>query len=518
MHLFFLLLALLFGGFARLYGVLQSPFPLNDGALFYTMTSELAANGFRLPEFSNFNGLNIPFAYPPLGFYFAGLLSHFTGWDLLNVFRVLPAIFTVLSIAAFYLLASDLAQDKTRAALASLAFAFLPSAYDWQIMGGGVTRAPAFFFSLLAMHFIIRMYKGRRLRDVVPAAIFSALTVLCHPETALHTAAAALVFFLFFGRSRRGLVQSILAAAGVLLLSSPWWLTVILRHGFAPFTAAGKVGFSGLEWLFKLFTFDLSGEYYVQTLAVFALVGLVILISKKQWLLPALFLVIFISAPRSAARSLSPVIALAAGESLYLLLKSLNSRVHPCAPAARSSDNLLAGNLRKFMLGILIVQWVISAFMIASTLLKDRTITPADQAAFSWVSANTPANSRFLILTGSNPLLDPVSEWFPTLTGRRSIATLYGYEWKTGTDFRQIHSEYSALQDCFNQSTECLTSWVQQHNAVFEYLLVRNSAAVDSSAITPYHTALQDSLSQHGQFDLVYDTPEVSIFAFKDSR
>lgn len=517
MYLFFLFLALLFGGFARLYAVFRSPFPLNDGALFYIMTSELAANGFRLPEFSNFNGLHLPFAYPPLGFYLAGLIAHLGGWELLDVFRVLPAVFTVLSIAAFYLLALDLLEDKTRAGLASLIFAFLPAAYDWQIMGGGVTRAPAFFFSLLAMHFIIRMYKGKRLRDVIPAAIFSALTVLSHPETALHTTAAALVFFLFFGRSRRGLIQSMLTAAGVLLLSSPWWLTVTLRHGFAPFTAAGKVGFSGFEWLFKLFTFDLSGEYYVQTIAVFALVGLIILISRKQWLLPVLFLVIFISAPRSATRSLSPVLALAAADALHLLLKSLNSRVHPSAPAAQA-DNLLAGKLSRIVLGILILQWVISTFTIGSILLKDRTLTPADRAAFSWVSANTPADSQFLILTGSNPLLDPVSEWFPTLSGRRSIVTLYGYEWKTGTDFREIQSEFSAVQDCFNRSAECISGWAQEHNATFDYLLVRNSTQAGSSDITPYHSALQEALSLDGKFDLVYDTPQISIFAFEGSR
>jgi hypothetical protein len=245
-------------------------------------------------------------------------------------------------------------------------------------------------------------------------------------------------------------------------------------------------------------------------------VGLIIQISKKQWLLPVLFLVIFISAPRSAARSLSPVLALAAADSLYLLLKLLNSRVHP-APAAGQANNLLTGKLSRIVLGILIVQWVISTFTIGSTLLKDRTITPADQTAFTWVSANTPAGSRFLILTGSNPLLDPVSEWFPTLSGRISIATLYGYEWKTGTDFRELHSEFSAVQDCFNQSADCISSWVRQHNAAFDYLLVRNSAAVDSSGITPYHSALQESLSQNENFDLVYDTPEVSIFAFKGS-
>jgi hypothetical protein len=277
------------------------------------------------------------------------------------------------------------------------------------------------------------------------------------------------------------------------------------------------VGFSGLAWFFKLFTFDLTGEYYVQTIAVFALIGLIILIFKKQYLLPTLFIVIFIAAPRSATRSLAPVIALFASYSLMMLLNYLNSKVQPAIPAA-GADDLLKSKLSKLVLGILIIQWVISTFTLGSTLLKDRTITAADQAAFTWASENTPSGSRFLVLTGSNPLLDPVSEWFITLSGRQSIATLYGYEWKADADFQELHEKYSAVQACFNQSVDCITDWLQESGSTMDYLLVRNPAEADSSGVMQYHSALQDSLRQNDRFSVVYDTPEVSIFAFEGSR
>ena len=71
----FLILSLLVGGYIRLSMALSATFPLNDGGLFYQMTQELVANQFRLPFFTSYNHLNIPFAYPPLAFYLTGALN-----------------------------------------------------------------------------------------------------------------------------------------------------------------------------------------------------------------------------------------------------------------------------------------------------------------------------------------------------------------------------------------------------------------------------------------------------------
>ncbi len=97
--------AVLLGLAVRLPFVLNTDFPLNDGGLFYTMVRELQANHFRLPLFTSYNGTNIPFAYPPLAFYLAGILQSLTQWDLLSIFRFLPFFINLLCIPAFYSLA-----------------------------------------------------------------------------------------------------------------------------------------------------------------------------------------------------------------------------------------------------------------------------------------------------------------------------------------------------------------------------------------------------------------------------
>jgi len=71
----FLFAALLFGAVVRFVPAASSGFPLNDGGLFYTMIRDLKANHFILPQFTTYNFVDIPFAYPPVGFYIAAIFS-----------------------------------------------------------------------------------------------------------------------------------------------------------------------------------------------------------------------------------------------------------------------------------------------------------------------------------------------------------------------------------------------------------------------------------------------------------
>ncbi len=144
-----LMWALIFGAYVRILPVLQAGFPLNDGGLFYTMTADLQRSGYALPATTSYNHLGIPFDYPALPFYLAGLLQSLSGLPLSEIIRWLPVLFSLLTLPAFYLLARALLNDALAAALATAIFATLPRSYEWIIMGGGVTRAPATLFLIL---------------------------------------------------------------------------------------------------------------------------------------------------------------------------------------------------------------------------------------------------------------------------------------------------------------------------------------------------------------------------------
>ena len=98
----FLAAAILLGGWMHLFAPLTAGFPLNDGGMFLIMMDALKNNNFILPDSFQFNGLTLPFAYPPLGFYIGSWLSHAFGIDLVSILQWQPAIVTIFAIPAFY--------------------------------------------------------------------------------------------------------------------------------------------------------------------------------------------------------------------------------------------------------------------------------------------------------------------------------------------------------------------------------------------------------------------------------
>jgi len=137
-----LLIAFILGSWLRVYQALDSRYPLNDGGMFLTMINDLRSNANHLPDFTTYNRSAIPYTYPPLPFYLAALMADLTGFSVIDLLRWLPAIASCLCLIAFYALATSVFEgDRLKSALATAAYAFVPGAIYWTLMGGGLTRA-----------------------------------------------------------------------------------------------------------------------------------------------------------------------------------------------------------------------------------------------------------------------------------------------------------------------------------------------------------------------------------------
>ncbi len=508
--LLFLIIAVLIGGTIRLVQVTRLEYPINDGGMFYTMTSELRENHYRLPETSAYNGLGIPFAYPPLGFFLAGLLADLTGWSLLGIFRLLPAILSVLTIPAFYLFARELVKSESLLSLAVMVFALTPATFDWLIMGGGITRAPGFLFYLLLLFSIQRLYSRPGFRYVILTSILGAASVLSHPEAALHAVVGALVLWCFLGRNKSGMLKSLLVATLTLAITSPWWITVLREHGLSPFLAAGSTSWHDIGGILSIFKFELTNEIGLQTIGVLALVGLFLALAQKKFLLPVYLVVIFLSEPRSAPLYLSPVIAILAAMAIDEILTLLSNRVNT-KDLQDGEIPIFSGSIAKLAFGILLAQWVISAFTVTLLAANTLTLNVADEHAFSWIRSHTPARSNFLLITGFEPLTDPVSEWFPALTGRVSVATTQGHEWSLARDFYEVFNQARQVQGCIYAGMGCITSWLDDTGKTVDFIYIRRLESPSTVTMEALDSALQDGLLASGQYELVYSTPEVSI-------
>jgi hypothetical protein len=156
---FLLAVSILLGGIVRFLPGIQAGFPLNDGGMFLSMVRDLRESGYALPIFTSYNHLQIPYAYPPFGFYVARILSDVFRISELDLLRWIPPFINVLSIFAFYRLASELLGSKLRGALASTFYALTPGAFGWFIMGGGLTRSFGSLFLLLTALFTLRLFR-----------------------------------------------------------------------------------------------------------------------------------------------------------------------------------------------------------------------------------------------------------------------------------------------------------------------------------------------------------------------
>lgn len=505
----------------RLAIIARSGFPLNDGGLFYTMINDLLADGFRLPPFTSYNAAGIPFAYPPLAFYLYGLVHVMFHIPVTQLMLIGPTLLSAASIPLFYLLARDVMGSARLAALATMIFAVLPRAFDWLIMGGGATRSLGMVFALLAMRAAYRVFLQADRRGIVPLALFGGLVLYSHPEAAVHTTVSAIVFYLWKDRSLKGLAWGLEAAGGAALLSSPWWGTVLAQHGLSPFlsaAAAARADSTGpLAAFVSFLRFDFADEPFVALLTVFGLIGMAFEVAGRRYFLGIWMLAMGVLDPRGAPTFMMIPVAMGAGIALDgVILPALAGagRVVNRVPMERKAESddwlehLLEPASTRWFLGLMMLFSAVSAYSVGWRVQQEFTLRAGDLQALEWVRSHTDPASRFALVTQQLAFRDSASEWFPALTGRQSVATVFGYEWINNGDFAKRIAQYQALQACAQQDTSCLGSWETQYGTVFDYVYVSNPGGIRDVALTTFLAESPDAQS-------LYQSPTVVIYRVK---
>lgn len=499
--LFLLTLAFLFGAYARLTLATQNDFPILDGGLFYTMTNDLLANHWRLPLTTSYNRLDIPFAYPPLPFYLLGGIHRLTGIDLLTLLRWLPALLSLLTIPAFYLMARTMLGSESLGALATLIFAMLPRSWEWLIMGGGITRATGTLFFILFIHALYRAFHDQKASAAWHAGLLGGLVLLSHPERALHAAVAGLLFWLWWGRTREGIQKAFWIASIALIIGALWWLPLLLHHNLETLLLISRA--ASPRWLFwvPLLQVDFTDEAVVVT-GLLAIYGLWISWkARKNWLTIWL-LVIMITDPRSAPHILPLPVSL-------LTALALAKGVLPLLSSSDTWENMFSQRSGQFLFGYFLI---LMLFNLQSTILelKKLILTPPDREALSWIVRNTPVQARFLTLDWySEPTLSPLLEWFPVLAQRTNISTLQGREWLPGNaHFTVRYQAAHELTECLYQNADCLEEWSATYQERFDYIYLE----IETPEGKTHRSALSEALRQSPNYQLVYESPEVLIF------
>jgi hypothetical protein len=505
--------ALCFGVILRLGFVLQSDFPLNDGGMFYAMVRDIQQAHYALPWYTSYNDAHIPFAYPPLGFYLAAALADLTGMSLITIFRFLPLTLSALTIVAFARLSRAMLPSMLASAFAVFAFALLPMSYLWTIMGGGLTRALGLLFALLTLDQVYRLYTTRAAKYLPLAVLCAAGVVLSHPEAAWFTAYSCAFFFLYRGRHRQGLIHSGLVAAGTVALTAPWWVTVSVRHGPALLNAFGDSGTPLYDGILQLLALAMTREQGFPIIGMLALLGVLASLRQRKYFLPLWLLVVCLVQMRAPTQKALVPLALLAGSGMADVLLPLLTATPLQQRAGQWWQSAVQNAPRPRQLRLVsLVGAFILLYAFLANLSYHNTLTalsPAERAAMHWVADNTPRTSTVLVIsTRPEWANDSVSEWFPVLADRPSVATVQGDEWLG--HFSRFTARYAEVQHCGVQNdSACLLAWAHDYAVTFDYVYITKP---DQGSNYRNTAPLLQGIATAGQYTQVYDGPGAAVY------
>lgn len=242
-----LLLACVAGVIAiRLQLLASTDFPINDGALFLAFVEAIARVFPALPATVDYNGLTIPFAYPPLSFWLSAAAVRL-GVDPLAIVHRLPILMNIGYVLLFTLLLLRTGHSRLFTALAVLVFGTTFRSYEWLVMGGGLSRGMGSLFLLLTLIVLMPPGEARQPRWSLPRLMAAGACVggamLSHLEWGLLSAFSTLAC-LAVARPGLGVFVRASFTVGLTAMAvvAPWFWSVVRTHGLDPFVAASGTG------------------------------------------------------------------------------------------------------------------------------------------------------------------------------------------------------------------------------------------------------------------------------------
>jgi len=332
----------------------------------------------------------------------------------------------------------------------------------------------------LTVLYAYRLFAKNISKAIWGTLIFGSLTVLSHTESTVFAIAVPVYIWIAKSRALKTAGQGILIALGVFALAGPWYGLVIYRHGAEPLLSALATGGQTLWSVLRLINIDfITEEPYLDLIGVCGLLGMIFLIAKKECFIPGMLLVMYLAQPRSAHTVGNIPLAMAAGIFMVEILLPAFEKIDAASQPNRKRS-------LKILLAIL-TSYLLMNFIYQGFLLSQNHVSTGEQTAMSWVTQNTPPDSRFLVLTGEpESMCESTAEWFPALTGRQSLATLQGREWLLGAHFGEFSAQRIRLQNCIDEDLECLNREAKYFGENFDYIYLSIKTPTNNCKATDF--------------------------------
>lgn len=499
---------MLVGTVTRSVGPLTSEFPLNDGGLFYRMILDLRRTWPFLPATTEYNALQIPFAYPPLGLYVGAAFHDLLGVDAL---RVLPWLFTCLTVPAVYVLARAISGGVLIPALASSAFAMTPLSFEWLVMGGGITRALGLLLAIVALWLTWRLIDRPSSARAAVAGVAAGMTLLTHPQATLFLLSGGVLFLAARMRTRHELRFVLQAVVVTGMVIAPWIVSVLLQHGVGPLVSAAGSQPGLLTGVYNLLSLDFTGSRVSPVIGTMAVMGLIVSLMRGRWLLPIWFAAVLVLDARGGATYATVPAALLAGEAFAGLVVAPFWRQRPVERVP--SRFLRAHPTSSILTAVLLVAALIDAM--GSQLAPDWSavaLQGVQREPMAWVATEGPPQAEYLVVTGQPWAEDATAEWFPVLAQARSVATVQGTEWLGTATFNAALEASEDLRRCADQTDACIEAWSDDHAPDYTHVYIPKGTLDGPLGDPDCCVALRQTLRADAHYRTLYDGAGATIF------
>jgi hypothetical protein len=244
-------------------------------------------------------------------------------------------------------------------------------------------------------------------------------------------------------------------------------------------------------------------------IAVLALIGVVHRLIRRDYLLPLWMAIPFLAAGRSATNlAVVPLAMLAALGLAEVVLPALQA-----SGGREAGQSVQVSSVERNVFLYLLLYMIFSAYQFGFQ-LSGAALSKPERDAMLWVKENTPEDARFLVLSGANSAAcDATSEWFPALTGRRSLFTIQGAEWIKGDGFKPFIREAIALQSCAGEDPSCIDRLLDV--SVYDYVYLSKVLRAENCApLAPARTFayFAERVRTGERYEAVYETDDVMIY------
>ena len=515
-------LLMLLGAAVRLLHLLliDTSLPYRSGGLFTEFALQIVAHNYALPHHIPFYSADgLPFAYPPLAFYFDAVIFDLLDPPRFQVVTFVPPLIAVLTLPAFWMLVRALPLAPTEQLAALAAYGLMPLAFVEQIEGAGISEGFGTICMAWLAAFLARSWRDDRWRDHVLAGAAWAGCVLASPGTAFAAVPTVALYVLARWRAAnwhwRGFwyPRTILTGVVAVLLSAPYWLTVAARHGVTIYTKSVGAQYDTSYLNELLQTLNTYHAWPGAAWDVLIFAGLLLAIRRRWWALIVPWIGMTVGVPREGKWMIAMPGAILAGMALAEILQSPHPKslsqeerdlqksrfpsflwkktyraLFSPSTLGRGSEPEVREGVRAKTLAILgLIALLLLAPIIAVRNQVDynaKSLVTHDHIdALTWADANLPADAVFVILSNNT-----VIEWSPQIVRRTVLNVPYGTEFEPD-EARRVHTLQGLLKRC--TSGECVRNSVGAVGLVVEslYVLVDADGAdrVADGGITVLH-------------------------------